>query len=377
MAMPGSERISTPTRTAAERRRRVRAALWSPPARGAAAPGPFPSLERELGDLLAAARLEPRQARAVANRLGWDGAGGATLAVAGEREGYTRERVRQLEERVVAYVRRARPLLPVVERALAVVTAAAPARRSTVAVALRDAGLSRRPFDPAGVVNAARLLGADPPLALGDALVLVEGRGDESVAALTATRRLARRSGPVHALDVAAELGAYDARVERLLRLRDELIELDVRGWFVPRRGPQSRNELRLRKVLAVAPELTVDEVVAALRRGPRAVPLPGPVVTAYCDLLPWAAVDRVAGLIRSREALDPVRELSAAEACAYELLLEHGPLDIATAAALGARRGVNEATVGFVLRYAPITRPAGPGRFALVGEAEIVAEAA
>lgn len=377
MAMRSSERMSAPPRIAGARRRRARAALWAPPGRGPTSAAPPATLERELGDLLTAARLDPRQARAVSARLGWDGAGGATLAVAGGREGYTRERVRQLEERIVGYVRVVCPILPTVERALAVITSAAPARRSAVALELRDAGLARRPFDPAGVVNAARLAGIQPPLAFDEALVLVEGRGDESLVALGAARRLARRSGPVHATDVAVALGASVGRVERLLRLRDELVELDTPGWFIPRSGPRSRNELRLRKVLAVAHELTVAEVVASLCRGPRAVPLPPPVLVAYCDLLSWTAIDRGAGLIRSRVALDPVDELSDAELCAYELLVAHGPLDIATAGGLATARGFNATTVEFVLRYSPIARAAGRGRVGLICDAAALAEAA
>jgi hypothetical protein len=372
--MLGSEFTSIPTRTTT----RPRVTLWSPPQRAAGRlRTPLETtLERELGDVLSAAQLDSRQARAVAGRLGWDGGGGGTLAVAGEREGYTRERVRQLEERVVAHLRRARPLLPAVEHALAIVSAAAPARRSDLALALRDAGLSNRLFDPAGVISAARLLGEDPPLVLNDTLVLAEGRGDESADALVTARRLARRSGPVHAVDVAVELGAFDGRIERLLRLRDELLELSVPGWFVPRRGPRSRNELRLRKILSVVRELSVDEIGAALRRGPRAVPLPGPVLAAYCDLLPWTVVDRAAGVVRAKVALDPARELSAGELCVYELLREHGSLDITTGAGLAAERGLNLATAGFVLRYSPITRTSGRGRMALVARQEAAAAA-
>ena len=64
-----------------------------------------PTLEEELGGLLRAAKLQDRQARAVAARLGWDGKGVCTLAVAAASEGYSRERVRQLEERVRTHAR--------------------------------------------------------------------------------------------------------------------------------------------------------------------------------------------------------------------------------------------------------------------------------
>ena len=56
------------------------------------------TLECELGELLHAAQFNSRQRRAVARRLGWDGGPPTTLADAGAWEGYSRERVRQLEE---------------------------------------------------------------------------------------------------------------------------------------------------------------------------------------------------------------------------------------------------------------------------------------
>jgi DNA-directed RNA polymerase sigma subunit (sigma70/sigma32) len=58
------------------------------------------TVEDELGELLQAVGLGARQRRAVARRLGWDGGAPATLAGAATTEGYTRERVRQLEGRV-------------------------------------------------------------------------------------------------------------------------------------------------------------------------------------------------------------------------------------------------------------------------------------
>lgn len=40
------------------------------------------TLEHELASLLSDLRCSPRQARALGIRLGWDGGGGSTLAVA-------------------------------------------------------------------------------------------------------------------------------------------------------------------------------------------------------------------------------------------------------------------------------------------------------
>ena len=119
------------------------------------------TLERELNDVLAASRLDPKQQRAVARRLGWDGSGPTTLAAAGAGEGYTRERVRQLEQRVLEHIGRARQALPLTTAALAAIHAYAPASRHELASALVAAQLAERPFDPLGVMRAAELAGLE------------------------------------------------------------------------------------------------------------------------------------------------------------------------------------------------------------------------
>src|SRR3954470_15184580 len=118
-------------------------------------------LESELGGLLATLGLSPRQRGAVARRLGWDGGRPATLAEAGEVGGYTRERVRQLEERVAERVSRTRPRLPLTASAVEILGTVTPAPRADAARLLAERGLSSDPFDPAGVLHAARLAGID------------------------------------------------------------------------------------------------------------------------------------------------------------------------------------------------------------------------
>src|SRR5579859_448530 len=104
------------------------------------------TLERELNDVLQAARLDARQRRAVARRLGWDGRPPTTLAAAGVGEGYTRERVRQLEQRLRDHLDRARPPLPLAAAALAAIHARAPACRAELSRELVEAHLAERPF---------------------------------------------------------------------------------------------------------------------------------------------------------------------------------------------------------------------------------------
>ncbi len=118
-----------------------------------------PTLEEELGGLLRAAKLEDRQARAVAARLGWDGKGVCTLAVAAAAEGYSRERVRQLEERVRTHARDAKVPCSSTRTALRLVEELAPIRIEEIGFYLARAGVSRRPFDVSGLLSAAEILG--------------------------------------------------------------------------------------------------------------------------------------------------------------------------------------------------------------------------
>jgi hypothetical protein len=120
-----------------------------------------PALEEELADLLRGAKLKDRQARAVAARLGWDGKGACTLAVAAAAEGYSRERVRQLEERVRAHARRAAASYTSTRTALRLVEELAPIASHEIGFHLALAGVSRRPFDVTGLLSAAQILGID------------------------------------------------------------------------------------------------------------------------------------------------------------------------------------------------------------------------
>lgn len=122
------------------------------------------TLEQELAQLLQEASLDRKQARAVALRLGWNGEAPRTLASAGEVVGYTRERVRQLEERLLNHARTAELHPRTTERALRLLEGEAPIATRKAAARLASAGLSESPFDVGGLLSAARILGVEHTL---------------------------------------------------------------------------------------------------------------------------------------------------------------------------------------------------------------------
>jgi hypothetical protein len=135
------------------------------------------TLEQELAELLHAAKLQERQARAVAARLGWNGEGSRTLAAAAATEGYSRERVRQLEDRVRAYAPGARARFAATEAALRLIEELAPIAARHIADHLVEAGVTRRPFKFSGLLSAAEVLGIEHSLEEhGGYVVRVNGR---------------------------------------------------------------------------------------------------------------------------------------------------------------------------------------------------------
>jgi hypothetical protein len=297
------------------------------------------TLEEELGGLLRAVGLRSRQRRAVARRLGWDGGAPATLAAAAETEGYTRERVRQLEERVEKAVTALRPSLPLTRAAVDVVGEVAPASRDEVANVLAERGLSERPFDPEGILAAARLSGLAVDVVARPRSVL--GRSDvvlEPVVAQVA-RSLAARDGASTVDAVASTMGMSRRRVCRLLELGEEVTWLRCgAGWFtvLPVGGP-------LRKLARAFPNADGAGIHRAL-----GIDLP---------------VEVIACLLA---AVEPA-ELSGAEELLLDALrLEGGVAPVSRALQHAERGGVRGRTAAVCLSRSPLFRQAGRGRWAL-----------
>ncbi len=150
-----------------------------------------PALEVELAGILHSANLHGRQARAVAARLGWDGQGGCTLALAAKSEGYSRERVRQLEERVRSSPDRSLPHAFAVEAALRLIESAAPIDLRDASVLLAERGVSRCPFQVEGLLSAADIVDAEHSLRIRDGMVVRWGLSH-------ADREPAAASGEAH-----------------------------------------------------------------------------------------------------------------------------------------------------------------------------------
>ncbi len=346
-----------------------------------AVPSPEGSIEQELAGILHAARLRGRQARAVAIRLGWDGNGSSTLAEAAAAEGYSRERVRQLEDRVRRHADAAGLPLPLTEAALRLVETAAPVSRDEIPGRLLSAGLASSRFDLEGILSAAELGQIEVRVVERDGIVTLNDEANLVETSATIARRLVKRHGACTVESLAGELGqgVTPETLRRLLESRSDVLWLDAyHEWFVIR-GIPSVVLLPLRKMLAVSPTLTIAEIDGGLRRSFRPVTLPRDVLPRLCKAVSWLEFDQASGTVSSRVELDEAQVLSPLELLLARLFREHGPvLTFTEAARLGEREGQRPNSVGLYASRSPIFRTLRRGRYILRGTPiTAVAEAA
>jgi hypothetical protein len=326
-------------------------------------------LEDELTDVLRAARLDPKQRRAVARRLGWDGRGGTTLSRAGVTEGYTRERVRQLEQRAIRHVERTRPGLEFTEMALDAVHAGAPAWRGQLARMLAGMGIAARPFDPLGVVRAAELVGIPVGLIERGGLVLRSEQACLTDEAVRLAHTLVVRDGAASVGAVAEHVAARAGRVRELLEFRDDVTWLDEQHDWLVVAAARTRAATAMRKMLSLAPTLTVREIKGGLERQRLDVELPFEVLRALCATYDWLTFDRSADAVSLIAPLDPVRTLSPLERLLVRVFRAKGPvLGFTSAVRLAEAAGMNPASAGVYLSRSPVFETVARGRYAIRG---------
>jgi hypothetical protein len=326
-------------------------------------------LEDELNDVLRSARLDAKQRRAVARRLGWDGQGPTTLSRAAATEGYTRERVRQLERRVILHVERTRPRLEFTEAALDAVHAAAPAWRGHLARMLSRAQIAAEPFDPLGVVRAAELSGIPVNLLEQGGLVLQNEQARLGEEAMQLAHRLVVRDGAAAVSAIAKRLTVRPGRVQGLLEFRDDITWLDEQHEWLVVSAARTRAATAVRKMLSLAPKLTLADVGGGLDRQRLDVKLPYDVLRSLCAAYDWLNFDQVADVVSLVRPLDPVRTLSPLERLLVGVFQAEGPvLGFTQAVRLAEAAGMNPASAGVYLSRSPVFQTVSRGRYVIRG---------
>ena len=346
-------------------------------------------LEAELAEI--ADRAEPgRTARLAVRHWGWDGRGGATLEVTGrELGGITRERVRQLCERLTTRLADAEVGAPALERALVLAAHAAPTTANDLARRLADERVSVRPFDPAGLLTAAATLGREPTFALEtvkDVRVVLPDPPDpagDTVAVIAAVvdtaRAVVRRAGAARVSEVtgrvAADLAVWvaDELVTAVVSELEDFVWLERRtGWFSLPSVAKNAVASRVAKVLSISGTIRLADLHAGVRRDERMreFVMPEYILAELCERLPGLRVD--GDLVSTERRQAPEDVLETTELTLLRALIEAGgqaerhELEAACLAA-----GMKLASFNNRVAYSPIIADLGHGRYGLRGLAD------
>ncbi len=349
-------------------------------------------LERQLGEFLSAlSRCEGQRLSALADRLGWAGKPPITLEEAGQRLNITRERMRQLQEKVSDRLKAISfpVFMPALDEALRALAEASPLEIASAGALLNQKGISELAFHPQCVIDAAMTCGRTPPIQLqtiNRKTIVAATVIQDADTILRVAYRQAHASGASNVGEVLAEMTANriavpKGTVRHVLREFSEMQFIEEE-WFFHRPTNPERDRLRnvTRKILSVASPIELGVIREGLRREYRyrghrglktwslLVP-PRSVLRAYYEAHPEFIVED-GDVVKPVEPLHYRDELALNDAILVDALRSSPAcvLDRASLAAECIRRSMNVNTFNIYLTYSPVILHLGTDVWSLRG---------
>jgi Sigma-70, region 4 len=349
-------------------------------------------LETQLREFLRAlSRFEGERLSAFVARFGWGGKPPITLEEAGERLNITRERVRQLQEKVSARLAAISfpTFMPALDEAVRALAEASPLSADSAGALLKQRRISGIDFHPESVIAAAAACGRNPPIQLQTikkkTIVAAAAIQDADVILRVAYRQ-AHASGASNVGEVVAEMTADkitvgEDAVRHVLREFSEAHFVEV-DWFFHRPPNPERDRLRnvTRKMLSVASPIELGAIREGLRRvyryrGHRGVKTwsllvpPKSVLRAYYHAHPEFIIDE-SEMVKPIEPLDYRGELALNDTILVDVLRSSPAcvLDRASLATECTRRSMNVNTFSLYLTYSPVILHLGTDVWSLRG---------
>ena len=343
-------------------------------------------LEDEILGVLWGATHSRRDCSVVLARLGLDGTPPKTLQVLGDAFGVTRERIRQMQQRVARRLAAMpMPMMPTFEESLTLVQANLPCRIEDVPKLLTEAGLSSGGVTGDGLVAAASFFGLETPFTVEatshQRLLIDRSTAGSFKKARQTARKLVRSRGVTTVAEVADVLHSdlpendrekRDDAVRAALMAEPCVVWLDqTQRWLWVNDIPEGKNRLLndVAKVLSVAGRIEASALRSAVRRDWRlgGYAPPAPVLLALADAVP--ALRRIGSAVEAHEPLSREDYLSNSEYILAELLLANGAVmrssDLQQQA---AEYGVHSASFHQRMYSSPIVRKYAPGVYGLHG---------
>lgn len=336
-------------------------------------------LDDELAELLSFEPL-PRNIEIATAYFGWDGKGTHTLEEVGSRYGMTRERVRQITQRIVETLKAKRPFLPVLDRVLHSVAEEIPCSVERIESMLAERSLSRARFRFDGLTSAAEITDRRCPFVIEHEdgrryAVPREQRGVAKIV-LQLARKTVSHWGVATIEDIAAQVADHTCReisakfVQAVLCSQPGFSWLDEpSGWFWL--NSTTRNALlnQIQKVVAVAPRIHVSELRAGVSRPHRREGFAPPqrVLIALCAQA--GGYDIEGDFVIASAPLNHREVLSDTESIIADVLFEHGPvLQRPKLEEFCIGKGLHRDSFYIHLTYSPIVARYAPGVYGLRG---------
>lgn len=334
-------------------------------------------------------RMDGERLDALAARLGWNGNKAVTLEQCGQRLGITRERMRQIQSKVLKRLPDHEVFMPRLDEALSLLEDRAPLRLAQASRVLRDSGITRTQFHPESLLNVAELLGKKTTLRLCETRTgkMIASEPNLKVVQLipALARKLAGQSGVTSVFQVLDTLEAMGHQVDDddLRRMLNDNPTFDFLNddWFWAVDIKDKRNRLRniARKILSVATPQDVRTIRDGVRRAYRVraashdryatlVVPPLDVMTTFFQRHPDFRVEGNA--VYSSVSLDHKKELGDTDRIMVEVLRSSpaGVMDRTSFAQACLVRGMNENTFSVYSSYSCVIEHVGIGVWKLRG---------
>ncbi|GMQ87274.1 MAG: hypothetical protein BMS9Abin08_0474 [Gammaproteobacteria bacterium] len=331
-------------------------------------------LEQSLVEFLRRiSRFNEERLETIAARFGWAGREPSTLEKCGERLGITRERIRQIQNKIIKRIPDHTVFMPKLEEALRLLEKNAPIGLTEASQLLQKNEVSKVQFHPSGILEAARLLHHDTTLEI----CTIKGRKflvsrSESVTAGVipkVARKLAGKIGVSNVFEVTSTVSdkGFDVdelQVRRILESIDDFEFLN-KDWFWAKDISSHRNRLCnvIRKMLSVVSSQSVTNIREGVKRVYRwrassnkhysdLIPPPIYILREFIGNHPDYLLE--GDMVCSTLPLDYNRELGDVERIIVDVLRSSpsGVMDRQTFSNACLQRGVNENTFSIMTSY-------------------------
>lgn len=341
----------------------------------------LPLEEQLLQYMMMLTKARGDRLKAIMARFGWSGFEPATLENAGKMMGVTRERVRQVQNKIIKNIPPTKVYIPGIDAAIKAIENKAPITIAKAGNLLKECGISERKFNPAGLLNAAAILNHETSLRIdkikGKDMVVFDSEARQMSEIATISKKLAGQCGVTNIFQVINNALKQDIEldeevVRRTLKSFDRFVFLDD-DWFWASDIPVNRNRLInvTKRILSVVSPQSILSLREGIRRAYRGRALSnaryrGLLVPPIAILRKFYETNTEFNIsnneVSSRFPLEYNKELGETERVIVEVLRSSptGLLDRKTFIESCINRGVNENTIQLFTSYSPIVDHVG-----------------